>query len=178
MSEEANAESLLGLAEQISDQAYLLTHLLKADGRVEPSHAEEKQTPHLAQISKAQENVLGLTKKLTRLLQGPRGFLHEYIGPSWEQGALYAVLEFNVLEKIPLDGEAHVSDLAAQSNIIEDKLLKILRLIACEQIVEETTEGTFRHTDISRELVNDKGFKAFIGFQYVRMEYLYLRTNP
>lgn len=173
MPEEANTESLLGLAEQISGQAYLLTHLLKADGLVEPAHAAEKRTSHSEEISKTQENILGLTKKLTRLLQGPRGFLHEYIGPSWEHGALYAVLEFDVLEKIPLDGEAHVSELAAQSKIIEDKLLKILRLIACENIVEETTDGTFRHTNISKELVNDKEFKAFIAFQYVPIRELY-----
>ena len=177
MPEEANTESLLGLAEQLSGQAYLLTHLLKTDGLVEPSDAADKTTPHTAEISKTRENILGLSKKLTRFLQGPRGFLHEYIGPNWEHGALYAVLEFDVLEKIPLDGEAHVSKLATQSKIMEDKLLKPLRLIACEEIVEETAEGMLRHTDISRELVNDAGFKAFVGFQYVPRDALYLRRT-
>lgn len=175
MAEEASKESLLGLAEQISGQTCLLAHLLKEDTVIELSHAE-KQTSHSLEIKISQDNILGLARKLTRLIHGPRGFLHEYVAPSWEHGALYAVLQFDVLENIPLDGEAHVSQLATDSGILEDKLLKLLRLIACEGIVGETVEGNFRHTDISRELVNDKGLKAFIGFQYVstRIPYVYI----
>ncbi|KAL1959371.1 hypothetical protein VTO42DRAFT_2174 [Malbranchea cinnamomea] len=169
MAEMTGKESLPGLAEQISGQAYLLSHLLKKDSTVGPSLASsaptEQHTSNAIDIEKVKENIFGLTKKLARLLHGPRSYLHEYVGSNWEHGALYAVLEFNVLENIPLDGEAHVSQLAAKSGILEDKLLKILRLIACEQIVEETSERMFRHTDISTELVQDKDFKAFIGFQ-------------
>jgi hypothetical protein len=101
------------------------------------------------------------------LLLGPRGFLHDFVSPNWDLGALYTVLEFNILEMIPLDGEAEASHLAQKSGIPVDKLLRILRLTASENILEETQEGIFRHTAISEALLTDPKFKAFIGFQYV-----------
>ena len=70
-----------------------------------------------------------------------------------------------ILEKIPVDGQATISKLAEQSGIPENKLLRILRLTACEQILEEVGEGVFCHTALSEALVKDDKFKAFIEFQ-------------
>ena len=171
MTQVFDSATLLPLAEEIFGQTYLLVKHLKGKGIAEPSLAvgasTELWSSHSEEIDAARTSIFDLTKQLTKLLYGPHGFLHEYVSSNWEYGALYTVLEFNILEKIPLDGQAHVSQLAAQSDLPENKLLRILRLISCEQILDEISEGVFHHTAISEELVKDKKFKAFIGFQYV-----------
>jgi hypothetical protein len=123
----------------------------------------EHSTP---EVAKMKTEIIGLSRDLTKLLLGPRGFLHDLVSPNWDLGALYTILEFDILEKIPLGGKVPIDQLAQQSGIPEDKLLRILRLAACEQILEEPSEGVFQHTAISEALVKDENFKAFIGFQY------------
>jgi hypothetical protein len=171
MTTRPDSATMLALAEEIFGQTYFLDKYMKQNFIAEPSLAvgahTELWSSDSKEIAKAQTTIFGLTKQLTKLLFGPHGFLHEYVSSNWEYGALYTVLEFNILEGIPIDGQAHVSELAAQSGLPENKLLRILRLISCEKILEEVSEQVFRHTAISEELVKDKKFKAFIGFQYV-----------
>lgn len=169
MTQSSDPATMLALAEEIFGQTYILVKHLKQNSMAEPSLAvgasTELWSSHAEEIATTKTSIFGLTKQLTKLLQGPRGFLHEYVSSNWEYGGLYTVLEFNILEKIPVDGQATVSKLAEQSGIPENKLLRILRLTACEQILEEVEEGVFRHTAISEALVKDDKFKAFIGFQ-------------
>lgn len=173
MAQKSNSTTLLSVAEEIFGQTYLLTKQLREKGIAEPSLAvgasTELWSSHAGEIEKAQTEIFGLTKKLTKLLHGPHGFLHEYVSSNWEYGALYTLLEFDILEKIPVGETVHVSQLAEQSGLPLRKLLSILRLAACEDILEETTQGDFGHTAISEELVKDPGYKAFIGFQYVSL---------
>ena len=168
----SNHATLLTLVEEIFGQTYVLEKHLKETHIEEPSLAVGASTKLWSSPSKeiatARTSILGLTKQLTKLLYGPHAFLHEYVSSNWEYGALYTLLEFDILEKIPIDGQVHVSELAEQSGIPENKLLRVLRLTSCEQILDEISKGIFRHTAISEELVKDKKFKAFIGFQYVR----------
>lgn len=162
---------MLALANKIRDQVDYLDSHLEQNSIAQPSLAvgasTELWSSHSTDIESARNSIFGLTRQLTKLLAGPHEFLHEYISSNWEHGALYTILEFNILEKIPIDGTAHVSLLASQSGLPEKKLLSIIRLVSCEGILDEISEGVFGHTTISEELVKDKRFKAFIGFQYV-----------
>jgi len=132
-------------------------------------------TAHDPELESARSAVLGLTQKLDMLLHGPHGFLHEYVSTNWEHGALYTLLEFHILDKIPLP-DAHVDNsgksasvtaeqLAVGTGLTTEKLLRVCRLAACVGILKETSEGSFAHTAISEELVRDKGFRAWVEFQ-------------
>jgi hypothetical protein len=171
--------TLLSLAEQILSETLQLTGFLKQEGISEPASssslhscttnpgAELFWSTHTGPIETARQTLSGLTKQLAKLLDGPRAFLHEYVSSNWDHGALYALLELEILEKLPLEagGQVHVSELATQSGIPEDKLLCILRLNACEGILTEVSEGVFGHTAISEVLVEDAKFAAWVGFQ-------------
>lgn len=124
--------------------------------------------------------VLGLTQQLDRLLHGPEGFLHELVSTNWELGGLYVLLEFGVLQRIPLTptgagagaGDTTtttigVAELARQTGLPEEKLLRICRLAATAGILTEEREGWFGHTAVSELLVQDEGYRSFIRFQYV-----------
>ncbi|KAI9652383.1 MAG: hypothetical protein M1831_006861 [Alyxoria varia] len=161
--------SLLTLAEELFGQTYLLTRQLKEASQPEPSLSPGASHTALwsedSEFEQARSRIFGLTKELTKLLHGPHSYLHELISSNWELGALYTVLEHGLLEAIPLDGEANLSQLAEKSGIPERKLQNILRLVSCEGILEESSNGVFRHTAISEELVTDQKFKSFVGFQ-------------
>jgi hypothetical protein len=123
-------------------------------------------TTHDGEIQTLRSSILALTQRLDRLLEGPHGFLHEYVSTNWEYGALYTLLEFDVLEKIPLDGSPiPAARLAEQTGLPPEKLLRICRLTSTTGILQETEEGSFAHTAISETLVRDEGYKSFIRFQ-------------
>ena len=165
----SESSALLALAENILGQVSQLDRYLKQNSISQPSlgvgASTELWSSHTTDIESPRTKILGSVKQLSKLLAGPHEFLHEYVSSNWEHGALYTLLEFDILEKIPLDGKADVSSLASQSGLPEKKLLSILRLISGEGILDEISEGAFSHTAISEELVTDEKFKAFIGFQ-------------
>lgn len=171
---------LLALVEEIQRQTASLVQHLKAHSVAEPSltvgSSTELWKSNSQEINTAKSSILGLTKQLSKIVYGPEGFLHEFVSQNWDFGAFYTILEFDILEKIPLNGESHISQLVEQSGIPEDKLLRILRLASCDQILEEASDGVFRHTAISEALVTDKRFKAFIGFQYVSSKWMAKRA--
>lgn len=170
MSSAPTNSNLLALAEEIFGQTYLLVQDLKQRSIKEPSFEPGSDSgiwsTQPKEIQDTKDSIIELTGKLANLLEGPHGFLHELVCSNWELGALYCILEFEILQKIPLHGHATVSELSHESNIQKEKLLFILRLVACSNILEEFSNETFRHTAISELLLTDKDFRAFIGFQY------------
>ncbi|KAK3331716.1 putative O-methyltransferase [Cercophora scortea] len=162
-------DPLLPLAEDILKHTQELVKILSAQSISPPSLAvgarTELWTTHDGEIEEKRSQLCVLMQRLDKLVQGPRGFLHEYVSGNWEYGALYTLLEFDVLQKIPLRGTASVETLAEQARLPADKLLRICRLVACVGILEEVEEGVFGHTAISEELVNDEGFRSWVGFQ-------------
>ncbi|KAL6353423.1 hypothetical protein LRP88_13915 [Fusarium phalaenopsidis] len=154
------------LSREIVKEADLLEGLLFEDGKDEsPEALLWNHPPRGSDIERSQSKLLGLIQKLSRTLRGPQDFLHEFVASNWDKGALYCLLECRVLDEIPLDGQATLAELSEKTGIPRDKLLPMLRLAACDQILLESSEQVFRHGVISRELVQDPGLKAFIGFQ-------------
>ncbi|RSL78955.1 hypothetical protein CEP51_007759 [Fusarium floridanum] len=154
------------LSREIVKEADLLKELLFEEGNDEsPEALLWNHPPRGSDIEKSQSKLLGLIQKLGRTLRGPQDFLHEFVASNWDRGALYCLLECRVLDEIPLDGQATLAQLSEKTGVPRDKLLPMLRLAACDQILLESSEHVFRHGIISRELVQDPGLKAFIGFQ-------------
>ncbi|KAK3368612.1 putative O-methyltransferase [Podospora didyma] len=165
----AAKDDLLGVAEGLLEHTQKLVQYLSEHSITPPSLAvgarTDLWTTHGGEIEEQRTAITGLMQHLEKLLHGPHGFLHEYVSGNWEYGALYTLLEYNVLEKIPLDGAVLVDTLAEQSGLPAEKLLRICRLVACAGILLETEDGVFAHTAISEELVTDVGFRAWVGFQ-------------
>jgi hypothetical protein len=168
-----NQDDLVSIASQILSNTTQISQRLSQDSINPPSlrigAISDLWTTHNSEIDALRSTILGLTQHLDKLLEGPHGFLHEYVSPSWEHGALYTILEFDVLRMIPLEDGAYVSvtQLAKQSNLPVEKLLRICRLVATAGILDEKEEGKFSHTAISEILVRDEGFKSWVHFQYV-----------
>ena len=162
---------VLSLASKIFEESSRLNQNL------DPRDSLQQQTqlenplemmPSLPQgVDESRKRVLGLIERLKQLLQDPHEYLHEYVSSNWDHGALYVVLQANVLEMIPENGSAHIASLSKQSNIPASKLLRILRLLSCQQVVDEVDEEQFARTAVSEALIGDENFKAWVEFQYV-----------
>ncbi|KHN94889.1 O-methyltransferase, family 2 [Metarhizium album ARSEF 1941] len=178
----ANKSELLCVTEQIHLHAKNLVEYLSRESISPPSldvGARTKLwTTHTGPIEELRSAINGLTQQLDKLLQGPHGFLHEYVSTNWEFGALYTLLEYGVLETIPLHGVANIGELAEQAALPADKLLRICRLAACSGILKEVDDGVFAHTAVSEELVTDEGFKSFIAFQWGKSMYEWHAQHP
>jgi hypothetical protein len=119
-------------------------------------------------ISAPRMKAIGLLERLTTLLQGPHEYLHDFVAPNWDHGALYAFLQSSALEHLALSGgSASLPSLSEDSGIPEDKLARILALLRCRNIVNEPELGVFTLNAVSEELVKDQDFRAWVEFQYV-----------
>lgn len=117
-------------------------------------------------LSDSRTKALGWLEQLTSLLQGPHQFLHEFVAPNWDHGALYAFLQSPALECIASSGgRASLSRLSDVSQIPEDKLTRILALLRCKNIIHEPEENIFVLTAVSEELLGDENFRAWVEFQ-------------
>ncbi|KAH3917841.1 hypothetical protein HBI56_112900 [Parastagonospora nodorum] len=117
-------------------------------------------------LSDSRTRALGWLEQLTILLQGPHQFLHEFVAPNWDHGALYVFLQSPALECIASSGgRASLSRLSDVSQIPEDKLTRILALLRCKNIVHEPEQNIFTLTAVSEELLGDEDFRAWVEFQ-------------
>ncbi|KAF2230553.1 putative O-methyltransferase [Viridothelium virens] len=165
-----HSDDLVHTAEEILTRTSQLAKQLSQRSITPPSLAvganSDLWTTHDGEIEALRSATLALTQRLDNLLEGPHGVIHEYVSTNWEYGALYTLLEFDILDKIPLDGSSvPATRLAEQAGLPWEKLLRICRLVATTGILQEPEEGLFAHTAISEILVKDPGFSSWVGFQ-------------
>ena len=161
----ATAESILSRTSDLSQK--LSQRSINPPSDLSLGASSDLWNIHDGEIQDLRSSILALTQRLDRLLEGPHGFLHEYISTNWEYGALYTLLEFDVLDQISLEAGSGVpaTQLAAATGLPAEKLLRICRLVATAGILQEPREGVFAHTAISETLVRDEGYRSFIRFQ-------------
>lgn len=164
-----NIDEITQLAQDIGRQAELLTEVLRQQ---DPSRKElefenelwDEPSP-VSELGRVQTNLLASIDHLNKCVRGPRGWLYNLVASNWEKGALYTILQHNVLELIPVGMSVPATRLSDRTGIPVDKLLPILRLAACDKILHETETEVFGHGVFSRALLGDPRFKAFIQFQ-------------
>lgn len=161
------------LAADILHECSLMEKECQTKGTAPPTLAAGTSTTFWSETSPertaARIKALGMLDRLTALLQGPHDFLHELVATNWDHGALYTLLQSQTLEHIASSGgRAPLCSLSQRSGIPEDKLIRILALLRCRNIVHEPENGVFALTAVSEELINDGDFRAWVEFQYAR----------
>ena len=68
---------------------------------------------------------------------------------------LQLVADLRVADKIPIDDQVTVKDLAATCAVLPEPLLRVLRALAAVQIFQLTPDGRVAHTPRSRLLRTD-----------------------
>lgn len=164
-------ESIGQLATNVLRDCFLMENECQAKNIAPPTLEAGAGTAfwseNVPELVARRKKALGTLEQLTALLQGPHEFLHEFVAPNWDHGALYAFLQSQTLEYINSSSgrRASLSSLSNQSGIPDDKLSRILGLLRCKNIVHELEPGVFSLTAVSEELINDGDFRAWVEFQ-------------
>lgn len=165
---------LLELTKQLQDESAKLVSLIESSDIQEPSLKPSCTTTlwqePLSKLEKSRNRVVLLSRLIAQVADGPQRYLWECVGGvHYTNAALAVLLDFNILKQIPLDGSATTPELAQKSGLAEDKVLRLLRVIACDHIVFEIEEKTFAHSAISARLIRDEALRALMQVQYVSL---------
>lgn len=165
---------LLGLAKQLQEESVRLVSLIESANIEEPSLKPSCTTnlwqEPLPELEKSRNRVVSLSRLIAQVADGPERYLWEFVGGvHYSNAALAVLLDFNILEQIPLDDSASTPELSQRSGLAEEKILRLLRVVACDHIVFEVKEKTFSHSAISARLLQDKTTRALMQVQYVSL---------
>ena len=155
---------LLGLAVDITTYAKQIVDRLRESGHGQPSYAVDSprelwENPKLG-LKDVKSKLTDAANTLLTLVNGPMLFHRNMFGVHYDLAALQVMLEFNVLENIPVKGSIDLDTLSAKVGIDKNKLGRLLRLLGTQQYVEEPQFEVFQHTMLSEVLLRDELLKA------------------
>jgi hypothetical protein len=154
----AAASDILALGEQIQTLTKALAAEVSTNGH---EHPEFK-----SQLSKSLENQLNDALEVLQLLVlGPRGVFKKLQLSHYDLAAFQVALEFGLFDHVPLQGEISLGQLSQRVDLDEDRLGRILRVLALQMVFKEVKEAFFAHTPSSALMATDKSLQAAIAIQ-------------
>ena len=155
---------LLGLAVDITSYTKQIVDRLRESGHGQPSYAVDSprelwENPQLG-LKDVKSKLTDAANALLTLVNGPMLFHRNLFGVHYDLVALQVMLEFNVLESIPVKEGIDLGTLSAKVGIDKDKLGRLLRLLGTQRYVEEPQFEVFQHTMLSEVILRDELLKA------------------
>ena len=160
----SSSTDLLGLAVDITIYTKQIVDQLHKFNYGQPSYAVDSprelwENPQLG-LKEVKSKITDAANTLLTLVNGPMIFHRNLFGIHYDLAALQVLLEFNVLENIPLKGSIDLGTLTTKVGIDKDKLGRLLRLLGTQRYVEEPQFEVFQHTVLSEVLLRDELLKA------------------
>ncbi|WPH01302.1 S-adenosyl-L-methionine-dependent methyltransferase [Acrodontium crateriforme] len=166
----AELDGIIGLATDLLQQCQIIsgecnrskvsTLRTAINGSAETWHQTNPRANNARSVAQ------GLITQLSTFLHGPHEYLHELVSSNWDHGALYAALQARVIDHIAAStGGSSLYELSQHCDIPEDKLSRILGLLCCRGIISQPEQGVYVSTSVSRELIRDGEFRAWVEFQ-------------
>ena len=155
---------ILGLAVDITTYSKQIVDRLRESGHGQPSYAVDSprelwENPKLG-LKDVKSKLTDAANTLLTLVNGPMLFHRNLFGVHYDLAAMQVMLEFNVLESIPVKGSIDLDSLSAKVGIDKNKLGRLLRLLGTQRYVEEPQFEVFQHTMLSEVLLRDELLKA------------------
>ncbi|MCJ1262591.1 hypothetical protein MMC22_002461 [Lobaria immixta] len=169
----APQSTLLQLAEEIHSKTYDIVKHLKAHQQEEPNF--EVTSPVIdpkvesAKYEALKNAVNEAANDLLLLVNGPKTFLRTFLVTHYELAAFQTAIEYKFFEKVPLEGEVHVTKLAESVGIDADRVGRFMRLLATQRVFKEVREDIFAHTVVSATLATDPEVNSAAGMQMDEM---------
>ena len=155
---------LLGLAVDIAAYTKQIVDKLSKSSCGQPNFAVDSprelwENPQLG-LKEVKSKLTEAANTLLTLVNGPMIFHRNLFGTHYDLAALQIMLEFNVLESIPVKGSIDLGTLSTKVGIDKDKLGRLLRLLGTQRYVEEPQFEVFQRTVLSEVLLRDELLKA------------------
>ncbi|KAH8723052.1 S-adenosyl-L-methionine-dependent methyltransferase [Phaeosphaeriaceae sp. PMI808] len=158
----ASTSEILGLGDQIQS----LTKSLAAESITN----EYEKTEYDSQTCRSLKNQLNDALEVLQLLVlGPKGVFKKLQLSHYDLAAFQVALEFELFGHVPLQGEISLYQLSQRVSLGEDRLGRILRVLALQRVFQEVREDVFVHTPSSALMETDKSFRAAVAIQMDEM---------
>ncbi|KAJ8132488.1 hypothetical protein O1611_g1136 [Lasiodiplodia mahajangana] len=162
-----SSESLvLQKAREILAQAENLVHYLEEKGLPEPDFTSSSP-PHPTgrDFDVIRNNLTEAAQDIILLANGPMHWLRTFFCYHHDLGAWQIALRFGYFSIVPIDGSISVKEMAAVAKMDEDRLGRVMKLLASQRCFQELEEGVYAHTSLSAFIAKNKDIEAAIAFQ-------------
>jgi hypothetical protein len=154
----AAPSNMLALGEQIQT----LTKALAAEVSTNGQEHAEYQSPSCRSLQNQLNDALEV---LQLLVLGPKGVFKKLQLSHYDLAAFQVALEFGLFGHVPLQGEISLSELSQRVGLDEDRLGRILRVLALQMVFKEVKDAFFAHTPSSALMATDPSFQAAVAIQ-------------
>jgi predicted transcriptional regulator len=141
---------LLILASQIQDITSKIVENLIENQLQEPTFDVSSEplllTPENVRLK---EDLNDTAQDLLRLVNGPKTDLSTSICTIYDLAAWQVAFEFRLFEAILENGAASLHDIARKVGVDEDRVRRILKILATDRMFEEVEKDHFKHTSRS-----------------------------
>ncbi|KAI9801588.1 MAG: hypothetical protein M1825_003267 [Sarcosagium campestre] len=119
--------------------------------------------PSTKEVLDAKANLVQAASDLSTLTLGPATYLKSLSYGYHDITALSVVLEFDIANTVPLDGDISFEELSRLVGFDAGRLERILRLLFVRKIFVESRPGYVAHSAVSAHLAKNKELAAFLG---------------
>lgn len=150
---------LLSLAAQIHEITAKIVDTIAANQLKEPSFdVSSEPLPLTSDIVHLKENLNDAAQDLLRLVNGPKTDLPTSVCKIFDLASWQVACEFGFFKAIPETGAASLAEIAQKVGIDEDRVGRILRILATDRMFEEIEKDVFKHT--SRSIIYARDSKV------------------
>ena len=157
---------LLQLAEQVKTSTEKIVDYLRASGQQTPSFSPTSPaiTPS-SEFSTCRISLNEAAIDLLRLVNGPLNSFRSFFTTHYELAAYQVALEFRVFESVPQNSSIRLSQLAGMVGFDEDRLRRILRMLATHRVFNECKRNVWEHTAGSALIAKDNEVRDALWMQ-------------
>ncbi|KAI1827428.1 putative O-methyltransferase [Xylaria intraflava] len=157
---------LLEKAREVLAQAESLVKYYEAKGVAEPDFSPSSAShPSDREFDTLRINLTQAAEDAILLANGPLQWLRTFICHQHDLGAWQIALRFKYFSIIPVGQSMTVKEMASIAKMDEDRLGRVMKLLASQRCFQELEEGVYEHTSLSAFVANNKDIEATIAFQ-------------
>ncbi|KAI0198017.1 putative O-methyltransferase [Astrocystis sublimbata] len=157
---------ILKKARDVLAQAENFVKYLEDTGYSEPNFADSGFSyPRSREYDKIRMNLTEAAQDTILLANGPMNWLRTFFCHHHDLGAWQTALRFKYFSIVPLDKPVSVSEMAEKAGMDEDRLRRIMKLLASQRCFQEVEEDVYEHTALSALIARDHTIEAAISFQ-------------
>lgn len=149
--------SILGLADNILQQAKDVTKYYQQKGMVAPTFSPNScEVPKDADFVEKQKALKASLEDLQRLVEGPEAFYRSFFMLGYDIAAFQIALDFQFFSLVPAEGDISLEDLAAKAGLDLDRASRVIRLLTTQRFFEERKPGFISHNSFSVAMRDDE----------------------
>lgn len=162
----SSTSNLLQLVAQIKQQTEEIEKQLQLSGYPEPTFENNfTERPDSPEYAAARASLNDAANDLLMLVNGPKAHFRSLFCYQHDLAAFQIAFDYDLFNKIPLNDEITIPQLAERVNFDEDRLARVLRFLTTHRVFAEKDGGAFVHTAHSAIFAKDPEIYAAAHYQ-------------